>query len=266
MAKVRNFLATVGDAAVHQSRKALRTAEVLISVLRTGLSPSTWRRTIRNALARQILSSGVEALGVVCFLAVSLGVLLVVQYDVWIGKVVQSRLLPPVMVVVIVRELGPLLVNFIVIARSGNGIATELGLMQAGGQITVLEGLGIDPQHFLIVPRVFGLIIATCCLTLVFIAVSFLSVYVCGEWIGVKTGLLVEFLQKALNAISFADVTNLLLKSVFPPLLAGSICCKEGLAAGDAPVEVPRAARTAVQRSVVMLCIVTALVSIGAYL
>ena len=77
------------------------------------------------------------------------------QYNAWIGKVVQSRLLGPVVVVVVVRELGPLLVNFVVIARSGSADATELGLMHVAGEISVLERL--DPLLFLVVPRVSGL-------------------------------------------------------------------------------------------------------------
>jgi phospholipid/cholesterol/gamma-HCH transport system permease protein len=259
-------VAHVGELAAFQSRKLLQTAGLVTAVLLAGLQPRHWRRTIRNALARQVLSSGVEAIGVICFLALSLGVLLVVQYDAWIGKVVQSRLLGPVVLVVVIRELGPLLVNFIVIARSGNAVATELGLMHVTGEIRVLEGLGVDPLLFLVIPRVFGLIISVCCLTLIFMAIAFFGVYFCGQWIGAKVGTIGEFVGSVLGLITVADVINVMLKSTFPPLLAGSICCWEGLSAGDTPSEVPRASRIAVQRSVVLLFIVSALISVLTYL
>jgi phospholipid/cholesterol/gamma-HCH transport system permease protein len=262
----RAVVAHVGRVSVFQGRKLLQTAGLLTAILLAGIHPRNWPRTIRNALARQVITSGVEAIGVICFLALSLGVLLVVQYDAWIGKVVQSRLLGPVVVVVVVRELGPLLVNFIVIARSGNAVTTELGLMHVTGEIRVLEGLGVDPLLFVVVPRVFGLIISVCCLTLIFMVVALMGVYFCGQWIGAKTGTLGEFVESVLGLLTVADVVNVLLKSTLPPLLAGVICCGEGLRAGDTPSDVPRASRTAVQRSVVLLFIVSALVSVVTYL
>lgn len=262
----RALVARVGEIAVLHVRKILRTAGLVTAVLLAGLRWGNWPRTTRNSLARQIISSGVEAIGVTCFLALSLGVLLVVQYNAWIGRVVQSRLLAPVVVVVVVRELGPLLVNLIVIARSGSAVAMELGLMHVTGEIRVLEGLGVDPLLYLVVPRVFGLIVSVCCLTLIFMTIAFMGVFFCGQWIGAKTGTLGEFVEGALGLISFADVINVLLKCTLPPLLGGSICCWEGLSAGDTPSEVPRASRIAVQRSVVLLFIVSALISVVTYL
>ncbi len=154
----------IGEAAVVELRKLLQFVALVSAVLLAGLRPRTWTRPIRHALVRQILWSGVEAIGIVCFLAFALGVLLVVQYQVWVGSIVQSRLLSPVLVAVVVRELGPLLVNLLVIARSGNAVATELGLMHVSGEIRMIEGQGIDPLQFFVLPRVLGLVISTICL------------------------------------------------------------------------------------------------------
>lgn len=259
------LLAFVGDVALTQSRKFVQLLAIVSAVVMTTVQPSVWRRTIRGVLARRIVSSGVEAIGIVGVLSIALGVLLVIQYQLWLGKIVQSQFLGPILVAVVVRELGPLLVSLVIIARSGSAMTAELALIHVSGEDRVVEGQGIDPLAYFVLPRTIGLIISTCCLTLIFIAVSFVSVYIGGQWIGAKTGTLFDFTRDTLSALTTADIVNLVLKSTIPPLLTGSICCAEGLGAGDTSSEVPRASRTAVQRSVIALFIVSALISVAAY-
>ena len=159
--------------------------------------------------------------------------MLIVQYQLWLGQIVQSRLLGPILVAVIVRELGPLLVNLVVIARSGSAMAAELALIHVSGEDRVVEGQGLDPLTYFVLPRTIGLVISTFCLTLIFVASSFLSVYIGGQWIDAKTGTFWDFTRDTLSALTPADVANLLLKSTIPALLTGCICCAEGLGAGD---------------------------------
>jgi phospholipid/cholesterol/gamma-HCH transport system permease protein len=262
----RAFCGLVGQAGLMQLRKLVQLPVLASGVLSAALQPGTWRRAVRRSLARQILSSGVEATGLVAFLAIALGILLVAQYQLWLGNVVQSRWLGPVLVAVVVRELGPILVNLVVIARSGGTMAAELALVHVSGEDRVVEGQGLDLVNYFVVPRVVGLIVSVVCLTLLLTAFSFLAVYVFGQWIGAKTGSFQEFTHGALSALTLTDVVSLALKSVIPPLLIGCICCLEGFGAEDTTAGVPRAARIAVQRSVVVLFAVIACVSIGAYL
>lgn len=257
--------ASCGEAARTQTGKLLQTAAIMSAALAAAFRPSYWRRPIRTAFSREMLSSGVEAIGIVSFLAVALGVLLVVQYQVWLGSVVQSLLLGPVLVAVVVRELAPLLVNLVVIARSGGTMAAELALVHVAGEDRVAEGQGLEPLAYFVIPRVLGLTLSVLCLTLVFIASAFLSVYFFGQWIDAKTGSFWDFTHATLSAVSSADVLNLLVKSTVPAMLTGCIACAEGLGAGDRSAEVPRASRIAVQRSVIALFSVSALVSIATY-
>ena len=163
--------ASVGEVARHQHSKLLQMAAVVSAALIAALRPSYWRRTIRNAFARAVLSSGVEAIGITSFLAIALGVLLVVQYQLWLGNIVQSQLVGPVFVAVVARELAPLLVNLVVIARSGATMAAELALVHVSGEDRVVEGLGIDPLAYYVIPRVLALTLSVLCLTLIFTAV-----------------------------------------------------------------------------------------------
>ncbi len=262
----RSISGFVGEASLTQGRKLLQLAAVATTVLLVSARPATWRRTIRRPLASQIVSSGVEAIGVTVFLAVSLGILLVAQYQLWLGNVVQSRWLGPIFIAVVVRELGPILVNLVVIARSGGTMAAELALVHVIGEDRVAEAQGLDPIGYFVVPRVVALMISVSCLTLLLNTCALLTVYIVGQWIGAKTGSLQEFTQSAISDLTLVDVIGLTLKGTVPPLLTGCICCIEGFGANDTTAEVPHAARVAVQRSVIALFTVIAFISIGAYL
>ncbi len=262
----RSICGWVGDAGQTQARKLKLLATVLAAVVGAGVRSGTWRRTIRRPLARQVVSSGVEAIGLIAFLAIAVGIVLVAQYQWWLGDLIQSHWLGPVLVAVVVRELAPILVNLVIIARSGGTMAAELALLRLSGEDRVVEGQGLDPVDYFIVPRAAALTISVACLTLIFTAFSFLSVYVFGQWIGAKTGPFPEFAHDALSALTPADLVRLALKCALPPVLTACICCIEGFGAGETAAEVPRAARIAVQRSVVALFAVVACISIGAYL
>jgi len=241
-------------------------AAVAWSVVAVSFKIGTWRRTVRDVLARQILFTFVEAIRFVSLLALLIGVSVVVQTQVWLTRVGQSGLLGPVLVAVIIRELGPLLVNFIVIGRSGAAVATELGNMNVAGEVRVLDAQGLDPFIYLVWPRVVGMAVSVFCLSIVFIVVSFVSGYLSGILMGANPGQPGLFIESVFKALQPADVTNLVAKTLVPGLLTGVICCTEGLRVSMAITGVPQATTRAVVRSVTALFIVSAIVSVLTYL
>ncbi len=74
-----------------------------------------WSRTARTVLARQVLFTGYEAVKFVSLVAFLIGISIVVQSQVLLGNFGQTNLLGAVLVTVVIREVGPLLTNFIVI-------------------------------------------------------------------------------------------------------------------------------------------------------
>ena len=117
----------------------LQSLAVLGAVLVLAMQPRQWRRTVRAVFARQFLFTGVGAAKFTVVLAALAGVLVVVQATVWLGRVGMAHLSGPLLVAVMVRELGPLLANLVVIVNSGGAMATELGLMKLRGDVRVLE-------------------------------------------------------------------------------------------------------------------------------
>ena len=95
---------------------------------------------------RQVVAIGVESVGLVCGVAVFVGITVVVQLAFWVAEAGQSQMLGPLLVAVVARELSPVLIDIVVIVRSGSAMAAELGIMKIGGRVHVLEAQGISPS------------------------------------------------------------------------------------------------------------------------
>ncbi len=261
-----SFLGQIGAGTLTRLGRASRTTAVVWAVAVQALRPATWTAPMRNVLARQVLFTGLEATNFVSMIALIVGVLVVVQAQYWLMRLGQAALIGPILTAVVVREVGPLLTNFVVIARSGTAISTELANMKVHGEVRALDAMGIDPFVYLVIPRVLGVAASTFCLTIIFLAVTFIGGFLC-LWVielgDVDIGL---FFNNIIGAIGVRDVFSLLAKSIVPGMMTGAICCDEGLGVGAASTEVPIAATRGVMRSVAALFVTSLLISLMAYL
>jgi len=69
--------------------------------------------------------------------------------------------------IAMVQELGPMITAVLVAGRSGAAFAAEIGTMKVSEEIDALESIGIDPQHFLVIPRILAVTLAMPCLLLI---------------------------------------------------------------------------------------------------
>jgi phospholipid/cholesterol/gamma-HCH transport system permease protein len=255
----------VGRAAVRQWRDLQNVLAVTAAVGLLSVRPRHWPRTTRDVLARQILFTGVGATGLIVPVACIVGVSVVLQAQLWLGRVGQRAMVGPLLVVVIVREVAPVLANLVVILRSAGAVTAEMANMKLSGEVRLLDGQGLDPLLYLVMPRVVAMVVATLGLAIAFVVVSLVT----GLLFGVATGAQGgpgEFVNGVLNSLGWVDVSNLLLKAVLPPAVTAVICCVEGLGVEGATTEVPRATSRGLERSVVALFVVAAAVSILTYL
>ncbi len=259
------FVAKIGDVALSRWRHVGDIVAVCLGVIRLAVSPGSWVRTVRGQMARQVLFTGVDALGLTCMVAVLAGVSVVVQAQLWLGKLGQTEMLGPLLVAVIVREVGPLLVCFMVLARSGTAIATEVATMRIRSEAKLLDAQGVDPMVYIVMPRVLGVVVSISCLTVIFVAVSFVSGYIFGFLMNITSGNASTFADSILAAVTRSDVMNLLAKTTLPGLMIGVICCKEGYSISGTASEVPQAATRGVVRSIVAVLLISAIISVFTY-
>ncbi len=260
-----NVVALVGSRAVARTRRIRHETAIVWALFWLALRPSSWPRSVRSVFARQMLFTGVEAIPFVSLIALLAGVSLVIQAQLWMSRLGQSELLGPLLVTVIAREVGPLLVNFVVIGRSSTAIAAELAGMKVRHEVNVLDAQGIEPMIYLVMPRVLAVASSVFCLTVVFIVVSFGIGYVLGAMVGTGPADFGLFLNSIVLGVQPADFGNIAAKTLLPGLFAGVIAVNEGLGVDMAATEIPQAVTRCVVRSNAMVLVISAIVSVLTY-
>lgn len=158
---VKGPLATLGKFAVEQKDRATNAADyygrVFIAGLQTLRHPSQLRLP---SIARHVYETGVQAVPIVALIAFL--ITLVIAY---IGAQQLTNFGAEIFTVDLVtvgvlREMGVLLTAIIVAGRSGSAFAAEIGVMQLNDEVDALKAMGLNPYQVLVLPRVFGLIIA----------------------------------------------------------------------------------------------------------
>ena len=122
----------------------------------------------RKILVMQILFTFVEALGISAFLAIGIGAVVNIIGIPFLASLSQERLIYTLLIMIITRELGPLLTAFIIIARSATAIATEMAGMVISHEVEAYISVGVDPIEHLAVPRFLGVIISVFLLNIFF--------------------------------------------------------------------------------------------------
>ena len=217
------------------------------------------RRVIRPLIAREIYRAGVRLLPMFLFAAVALGLLVIGQTVPWIARVGAAQdFLGNIMVVVVVRELGPLLTALLVLARVGTANVVELGTARATGEIESLEALGIDPVHYFVVPRVIGMAVGIFSLTVYLILGTLGSGYL---WAFVQDVPILpsDYFRQLAGALSYMDFALLALKTLGFGFIISIITCFHGLAHPLQLDEISRATVRAVSQSTIACILLDAL-------
>lgn len=217
---------------------------------------------IRPLIAREIHRAGVQLLPMFGFAAVALGFLVIGQVVAWLNRVeAANNLLGSIMVVVVVRELGPLLTALLVLARVGTANVVDLGTARALGEVEALEALGIDPVHYLVVPRVVGMAVGIFSLTAYLILGTLISGYL---WVFIQDVPLLpgEYFRQLARALNYMDFVLLALKNCAFGFIIAIVTCYHGLAQPLQLNEISRATVRAVGQSIVACILFDALVII----
>jgi len=214
-----------GGRFISRGRLALRSAYWLASLL-TPQSPNR-PAPVTAGVTRELDLLGFGAIRLVAASALLVGLITVFQVAYQLApygaEVVSARALAWF----VAREIGPIVVAILVVARSAAGIAGEFAAMSANGEIDALRVMGLDPVKYLVVPKIAALLIALPALTAIAIALA-----VIGGWLGTSvvlgynTGLYLEHLHESL---AIRDVGVGLAKSIIFASLIGIVAADEGL-------------------------------------
>ncbi len=231
---------------------ALITLGVILT--KSGVAKTVIRPRIRQEIAR----AGVALLPMFFFVALALGFVVVSQTVSALARVGQMEWLGSTMVIVIVRELGPLLTAMLALARVGAAHVIELGTARALGEVEALEALGIDPVHYLIVPRVIGMALGVFALTVYLIIGALASGYLFAflQDVPLTPG---DYFKQIVESLGWLDFALLALKTIAFGFFIAIVTCYHGLAQPLRLEEVSRVAVRAVTQGVIVCVLIDAL-------
>ena len=215
-------------------------------------------RVIHPLIWEHVLRSGVAMLPIALFLAFALGLLIIGQTVYFTSRVGAPQFLGTVMVSVVVRELGPLLAAVLVLTRAGTASVIELGMARASREVEALELLGIDPIHYLVIPRIAGVTLGLFCLTVYVLVVELASGFL---WAFVQNVPILPsaYLAQFAAALHPMDFVALGLKSSAFGVIIALVVCYHGLAHPMSVEELPRAGARALTQGVIFCVILDAL-------
>jgi len=213
--------------------------------------PACWQR--RKEVIRQLYICGIKSFPVTSTVALFTGMILGLQTGLVLRDYGQQAQVGLLVAQTMCREMGPFMTALILAASVGSAIAAELGTMTVSEEIDALHVMSINPVRFLVMPRLFALLVMCPVLTV------FTNV------VGILGGMLVAYTQLGVSPVAYYDsaINNLhnkelyvgLLKALVFGCLIATVACYQGLAASNGAVGVGRATRRAVVHSFLLILI-----------
>jgi phospholipid/cholesterol/gamma-HCH transport system permease protein len=234
-----------------------RAGSVTIFTLQTARQSFSFPFEFREFL-KQCYELGNRSLPLVAITGAIMGLVLTIQSRPILNDFGAEGMLPQMVAVSLIREIGPVITALICAGKIGSGIGAELGSMKVTEQIDAMEVSATNPMKYLVVTRV---IAATLMLPILILFADGMGLL--GSWIGVniKNDLnIVLYFSKAFSAVEFIDFLPAFIKSFFFGAVIGLVGCYKGYTAGRGTESVGIAANSAVVLSSLLIIIVDLIV------
>ncbi|MEO0829925.1 MAG: ABC transporter permease [Pseudomonadota bacterium] len=201
--------------------------------------------------AQALLSIGYLSLPVIGLTALFTGGALALQIYSGGARFNAEAVVPQIVAIGMVRELGPVLVGLMIAARVTSSIAAEIATMRVTEQIDALVTLSTDPMRYLVFPRVVAGLLTVPLLVAV------------GDVIGIMGGYLVgtgrlgfgatTYLQNTVDFLEFRDILSSLVKGAAFGGIATLMGCYFGMTSGRGAQGVGRATKSSVVAAAVLI-------------
>lgn len=203
---------------------------------------------------RQCFEIGNKSLPLVAITGAIMGLVLTIQSRPVLAEFGAEAMLPGMVSVSLVREIGPVITALICAGKVGSGMGAELGSMKVTEQIDAMEVSATNPFRFLVVTRVLAAIFMIPLLVIFADTCGFF-----GSWLGVNIKGDVNFtlfFAQAFKSVEFIDFLPATVKSFFFGAAIGLVGCYKGYTAGRGTESVGLAANSAVVLASLLVIIV----------
>lgn len=203
---------------------------------------------------KQSYQCGNKSVGLISITGIIVGLVLTIQSRPPLVEFGAVGMLPGMVAISIIREMGPVITALICAGKIGSSMGAELGSMRVTEQIDAMEVSNTNPINFLIIPRLLAVTFMIPLLTLYADAIG-----IFGSWLGVNIKddvSLKLFMTQAFDNVEFIDIIPAVIKSFFFGAVIGLVGCYKGFNAGRGTESVGIAANSAVVTSSLLLIIV----------
>lgn len=237
----------------HENSVFMDVANVFLFVLHIIKNTFTRHFEFREFM-HQCYLIGYKTLPLISITGTIMGLVLTIQSRPSLVTFGAVSLLPGMVAISLIREIGPVITALICAGKIGSGMGAELGSMKVTDQIEAMEVSSTNPMRFLVVTRVLASMIMIPLLILYADAFGII-----GSWIGVNIKgdvTPVLFFSQAFKNLDFLDFLPAVIKSVFFGAVIGIVGCYKGYNAGRGTESVGVAANSAVVKASLLVIIV----------
>jgi len=198
-----------------------------------------------------LMNVGWLSLPVVGLTAVFTGGALALQIYAGGARFNAEAVVPQIVAIGMVRELGPVLVGLMIAARVTSSIAAEIATMKVTEQIDALITLSTHPMKYLVAPRVLAALITVPLLVGI------------GDIIGIAGGYVVAvqnlnfnaatYLRNTVDFLETKDVISSLAKGAVFGVISATMGCYYGMDSGRGAQGVGRATKSSVEAAAVLI-------------
>lgn len=210
-------------------------------------------------ILQQILFIGFYSLPVISLTSVFSGGVLALQSYAGFSRFSIEHSMPAIIVLSIVRELGPVITGLMVAGRVGASISAEIGTMRVTEQIDALYTLSVDPIKYLVVPRVIASTIMLPCLVIVADILGIMGGYLVSIYtLGFNEG---NYLHNTLEFLRLSDIVCGLVKAFAFGIIISTVSCFNGYYSDKGARGVGKATTSAVVSSSVLILVINYIIT-----
>jgi phospholipid/cholesterol/gamma-HCH transport system permease protein len=119
-----------------------------------------------RAVFEQMRQIGVDALAIVTLLALTIGIMLGIQFIAALSEFGAQSQVVVAVAKSVTREFGALITAILVAGRSGSALAARIGSMTVSQEVDALATMGIEPVRYLAAPALLAMLLMLPVLTI----------------------------------------------------------------------------------------------------
>lgn len=215
------------------------------------------RALVWHIVKKQILFTSVQGVSLILLIALAMGTLICTSITQVLSQFLAQRSLNELIIFAIMREISPLVVALVVIARSGTAIATELGNMKVNGEVRLLLSMGINIEYYVVFPRLVAMVASMFCLMTYFNVTALAGGFLITRMALKDTINPLEVLM----TIGWPEIAVSSVKSVVFGVVTSLVCTYFGLSAQRSFTEVPQVATRGVVNTLLLVFLLDVVIS-----